>query len=102
MNEDLINKIIRSYQVFNPIYGTVFNTLVCVVCLRKNLRSVPSFIFMAFIAILDILPLHIVNLYAYIWELSGSGLDSPFWCTIAVATNNFVTIIIMAVCYVYL
>jgi hypothetical protein len=50
------------------IFGTLTNILTCAICLRKNLRCTPTFIFMAFMVISDTLALYGLNLDWYFYN----------------------------------
>jgi hypothetical protein len=50
------------------IFGTLTNILTCGICLRKNLRCTPTFIFMAFMVIADTLALYGLNLDWYFYN----------------------------------
>lgn len=55
------NHIFGSYSVFLMIYGTSTNFFCSMICLSKRLRYTPIFVFLAFIAFIDIIPLYALN-----------------------------------------
>lgn len=50
------------YAWFLLIFGTITNLLTCFICLRKELRVVPTFIFIAYSAAVETIPLYFRNL----------------------------------------
>jgi hypothetical protein len=52
-----VNKIVSVSIIFLSSIGIIGNVISFVICMRKDLRKVPTFIFMAFVSILNILKL---------------------------------------------
>jgi hypothetical protein len=52
-----LNKIVSVSIIFLSSIGIIGNIISIVICMRKELRKVPTFIFMAFVSILNILKL---------------------------------------------
>jgi hypothetical protein len=50
---DILNKIIGIYCLLLVIFGTFFNTIGLVICLRKRLRTFTTFLFFTFIFVAD-------------------------------------------------
>ena len=50
------------------IIGTITNLLSCGICLKKQLRKTPTFVFLAFLVISDTIALYGLNLDWYFYE----------------------------------
>lgn len=57
----LFGKFIGSYAAFLVVFGTLSNFLTFLVCLRKNLKKTPTFVFLAFCCVTDTIPLFVRN-----------------------------------------
>jgi hypothetical protein len=62
--DDLMNLIVY-YSFFLMVFGFIANLLALVVCLRKNMRSIPTFVFYAFALFSNTLSLYWWNLDHY-------------------------------------
>jgi hypothetical protein len=62
----IFRKIIATLPVFLTVAGTIMNLLTIRVCLTKNLRKNPTFVFLAFIAAAEIPPLYFFTLESFI------------------------------------
>ena len=60
-----INKIIAISSVILCLIGIIGNNLTAGLCMRKKLRKSPTFIFLSFIAIINIIPLITIVLCPY-------------------------------------
>jgi hypothetical protein len=81
-SDNLPRKIFEILSFIITILGTLTNVLAFIICLRKNLRKTPTFIFMAFMAISDTIALYSLN----IENLSNINW---FYCKIQYFINNF-------------
>ena len=67
------------------IFGTLTNLLTCIVCLRRNMRKFPIYIFIAFMVVADTLALYGSNLDAYFYNIFFTGYLADgnwFYCKI--------------------
>jgi hypothetical protein len=85
---EIIQKILAVYSLFLIVFGTLTNPFCCYICLRKNLRVVPTFIFLVFMLISDTIALYFWNLnhfvstfYGYVFEGYGIGVCKFFFTT---------------------
>ena len=60
----IANYILAYYGVFLTVFGTIGNLICFIVCIQKSLRQTPTYIFLAFMSLLDILNL-------YFWNFNG-------------------------------
>ena len=67
IKEDYI-KIIEIVLLILCLFGMIGNCLSISVCLRKRLKSIPTFVFMCFMTIMDTIPLIAIALYPFILE----------------------------------
>ena len=56
---DIAVKCFGIYSLILIIFGTIFNILGLVVCLRKRLRTYTTFVFFSFMFIADVLSLYL-------------------------------------------
>ena len=84
----IFQMIIADYQLFLTIFGTITNMLTCMVCLRKRLRSTPTFVFLAYIAAFDIIPLYLLNLNDFTRATLRLNLESPIYCALFPAVHS--------------
>ena len=83
MNSNPTNPALGGYSIFLTVFGTIFNSLTCFICSRKSLSQTPTFVFFAFLAIVDIVPLYLINLfYTNIYLNSFQLLSGSFFCAI--------------------
>jgi hypothetical protein len=54
-----IQKVLAVYSIILVILGTIGNGLTCLVCLRKKLRCITTFILIAFMAISETASIYI-------------------------------------------
>ena len=64
-----LNYIIAVFSIILCILGTIGNIITLLMCLRKNLRKRPLFIFMMFTAIMNIFPLVSIAFYSVVIEI---------------------------------
>ena len=72
---ELMNKILGAYALFLIIFGTIGNIFSCYICLKKNLRSVPTFIFLSFMVVTDSISLYFWNLNHFVGRFYGYVID---------------------------
>jgi hypothetical protein len=56
-----INIILSIYSILIAVFGSIGNILTFSICMSKNLRKIPTFIFIGFMALIDILSLSMWN-----------------------------------------
>jgi hypothetical protein len=66
-----INLMLATYSIQTAFFGSIGNILTFSICMRKNLRKTPTFIFIAFMALIDILSLSFWNLNPLLLVLFG-------------------------------
>ena len=59
------NQAIGIYSVTLAVLGSLGNIIVFITCLRKSLRKVPTFVFLAFLSLIDMSSLYFYNLNDY-------------------------------------
>ncbi len=64
---DYFLPILAYYSLFLVVYGTLGNCVTAFVCCRKKLRQTPLFVFLAFKAVLDTVPLYLWNLNPFLF-----------------------------------
>ena len=94
-----LNEILSYYSILLAGFGTFGNLLSLVVCMRKSLRKTPTFIFIAFMVVLDALSLYFWNLNTYFGSFHGFALmdQSPLSCML---TNFFQMFSLQASSYI--
>lgn len=75
----LIVSILNYLNGIELIFGTVLNVLTIFICAREKLRKTPTFIFMGFISISNLLKITIVSSTGFIDELFHLDLASKSW-----------------------
>ena len=59
---------LESIQVFTCVlstFGTLSNLMSLFICMRKSIRNTPTFVFLAFMAVMNILPLATMVLFSF-------------------------------------
>ena len=62
--EEKTSKIISIISIILCIFGKVGNIVSITICMRKSLRKTPTFIYMVFTSLVDIIPLAVIVLYS--------------------------------------
>lgn len=70
------DKILGIYSLALIIIGTVGNLTGISICLQPSLRKLPTFVFMAFILFMDIMPLYIANLDVVLGVFKGIAFEN--------------------------
>lgn len=78
------NSILNYFMGVNFIFGLVSNVLVLLICSRKKIRSIPTFVFIWFIGFADLSQVLVVSLSSFVGELFSLNLEinSWLWCRI--------------------
>ena len=71
----VLHKAVGIYSLFLIVFGTLGNILSVVVCLRKELRKVPTFVFYAFTLVHDTISLYFWNLDHYFTAFYGYEIE---------------------------
>ena len=69
--ETLVGQICGSYGLVLIAFGTIGNILGAIICLQKKLRKVPTFVFLAFIQLVDVTTIYIWNIDSFINAFFG-------------------------------
>ena len=69
-------KFVAAFALFIIIFGTISNTMTLIICLRKNMRKIPTFMFIAFASITDTIPLYVRNLDNFSFLVFGIHVRS--------------------------
>ena len=86
---DVSYKILGGYSLCLIICGTILNCFTFIISTRKRLRTIPTFLFISIMSLMDIIPLYLMNLnfvYYYIFE---TGLESPIYCALFPFLHTF-------------
>ena len=85
---DILRKTLAVYSAFLIVFGTVANLITFIICLKKNLRQTPTFVFLSFLVLSDIVCLYFWNLnhfvstfYGFIYESFSIGYCKFFFTT---------------------
>jgi hypothetical protein len=70
----ILNVLISSYSIIIAVLGTAGNILCFVICMRKTLREIPTFIFMSFLVLSDTLSLYSWNLNNFFITFYGLSI----------------------------
>jgi hypothetical protein len=71
-----INTVIAMLSVILSIFGMFFNIISIIICLKRELRKSPTFIFKIFINIMNIMPLITIVLCSFIKHFIEFQLNS--------------------------
>lgn len=82
-----LNKVLGVYSLVIIVVGTLANLLSAVLCLKKELRKTPTFIFYAFVFVADTISLYFWNLDTYLFVFSNYMIEM----------NNYTTCILVTV-----
>lgn len=88
---NILHKIIDLLYGLDIIYGLAFNSLILIVCARKRLRQMSTFIFIAFSAFSNLLALvgyPFNNFLSQLLNQNSKYLDEN-WCKFSVFLNVF-------------
>jgi hypothetical protein len=104
-------EILGIYSLFLVAYGTIGNLLtLLIVCRRKKLFQMPTFVFLAFKVVADLLPLYTYNLNPYLISKIGYNIGdiNQFMCRfctwlfgLSLESSSFLMVIIVWVSYYY-
>ncbi len=85
MEPSIPRKALASMPIVIAVIGTIANALTFCVCLRKNLRSKTSFIFLATISLFDTTSLYSFNFDDFVSVFLKTRLNdlSEIWCKIS-------------------
>lgn len=78
----IIDYVLGVYSLFLIIFGTLSNSICFCVCLRQRLRTIPTFVFLAFGVLIDTISLYFLNLDKFYTTFYGVSLTemSSFYC----------------------
>ena len=87
----LLNKILGSITLILTIFGIFGNVFTAFICMRKKLRCITTFVFLAFISGNDLLTLLIWNLDQYFEAFFNFSHEflSVWWCKMCVFIQYF-------------
>lgn len=82
MYEEPIIRVLGIYSLFLIIFGTLSNSICFLICLTKQLRSIPTFTFLAFGVFIDTISLYFLNIDQFYKAYYGVSLKelSLFYC----------------------
>ena len=86
-----IQKVLAVYSIILVILGTIGNALTCLVCLKKKLRCITTFILIAFMAISETASIYIWNVDHFILPFFGFEIEylNIYSCKISVFIQFF-------------
>ena len=72
----LLTQIFNAYGIVVVVFGTIGNIFGAIICLQKRLRKIPTFVFLAFLQLVDVTTI-------YIWNINAFGTTffsyNPLW-----------------------
>jgi hypothetical protein len=82
---EIIKKILGTYALLLTIIGTIGNALIFLICIKKEMRRINTFKFLAFISISDLIALYEWNLKHFIAAFFGIDFNfmSLAWCRLS-------------------
>ena len=62
----IFNQVFNGYGIVVVVFGTIGNIFGAIICLQKRLRKIPTFVFLAFLQLVDVTTI-------YFWNINGFG-----------------------------
>lgn len=79
-----LKRIFASYNIVLIVFGSIGNLLTCFICLKKNMRSIPTFKLYAFNSVFDVLSLYPWNVSQFFGNFLRIELGKNLiWCMLA-------------------
>ena len=89
MNEILISRALGIYELFLLVGGSTLNVFTFITCIRKRLRNIPTFVFIAVMALVDIIPLYVLNLSFIYTNIFERNIENPVYCILFPFLHTF-------------
>ena len=88
---EILNEVLAIYSLFLIIVGTIGNLLASIVCFKQTkLRSVPTFVFIGYMAFIDMFSMYWVNFDYFYSTFFNQHLtqNNVFHCKFLIMMNG--------------